>query len=118
MHFVIQPRAFSTNAADVPLFSPRPRQPESFYRPRRDDFAAGVTIAGAIFAGLMEGAYRWLLIVRGVRHLDPAHGLWAFIWVVVKAALFGAIIGYVCGWSMGFVWEQWHRRRRARRGVA
>jgi hypothetical protein len=102
----------------VPLFSSRPRPPESYYRRRRDDFAAGVTIGAAIFAGLMEGAYHWLLIVRGVRRLDPAHGLWAFISVVIKGALVGAVIGYGSGWAIGFLWERWHRRRRARRGVA
>ena len=102
----------------MPLFSSRPRPPESYYRRRREDVTAGVTIGAAIFAGLMEGAYHWLLIVRGVRRLDPARGLWAFIWVVIKGALVGALIGYACGWSFGFLWERWHRRRRARRSVA
>ena len=93
----------------------RPRRPESFYRSRREDFAAGVTIASGIVAGLLRGAQYWLLIVRGVRRLDPARGLWAFMWVVIKAALLGALYGYVVGWIVGFLWERWHRRRRARR---
>jgi len=95
----------------------RPRRPESYYRSRRDDLAAGVTIASGIFAALLRGAQYWLLIVRGVRRLDPARGLWAFIWVVIKAALLGALSGYAVGWIVGFVWERWHRRRRARRAA-
>lgn len=93
----------------------RPRRAESYYRPRREDFTAGVAIGGGIFAALLRGAQYWLLIVRGVRRLDPARGLWLFMWVVIKAALFGAVCGYVAGWIAGFLWEHWHRRRRARR---
>lgn len=93
----------------------RPRRPESYYQPRRDDFAAGVAIAAGILAALTRGAQHWLLIVRGVRRLDPARGLWAFMWVVVKAAIIGALVGFALGWIAGFFWERWHRRRRARR---
>lgn len=101
----------------MPPFLSRPRRPESYYRSRRDDFAAGLTIAVGICAALMRGAQYWLLIVRGVRRLDPARGLWAFIWVVLKAAFAGAVIGFAIGWACGFFWEQWHRRRRARRAT-
>ena len=96
----------------------RPRRPESYYRSRRDDFAAGVAIGSGIFAALLRGAQYWLLIVRGVRRLDPAHGLWAFMWIVIKAALAGGLGGYAIGWIVGFFWERWHRRRRARRMAA
>ena len=96
-------------------FSSRPRRPESYYRSRRDDVTAGLTIAAGIFAALMRGAQYWLLIVRGVRRLDAARGLWAFMWVVVKAAFVGALSGFAVGWTLGFLWEHWHRRRRARR---
>jgi hypothetical protein len=99
----------------MPLFSSRARRPESFYRRRREDVAAGLTIGAGIFAALMRGAQYWLLVVRGVRRLDPARGLWAFIWVVAKAAFAGALLGFAIGWTLGFLWEQWHRRRRARR---
>ena len=99
------------------LFSSRPRRPESYYRRRRDDFTAGLAITAGIFAALMRGAQYWLLIVRGVRRLDPARGLWAFMWVVVKAAAVGALVGFALGWTLGFVWEHWHRRRRARRAA-
>lgn len=91
------------------------RKPESYYRPKRDDFAAGMTIAFAIFAALVRGAQQWMLIVRGVRRLDPARGLWMYMWLVLKAACVGAIVGYVLGWTLGFLWERWHRRRRVRR---
>jgi len=100
------------------LFAPRPRRPESYYRSRRDDFAAGLTIAGGILAALARGAQYWLLIVRGVRRLDPARGLFNFMWVVVKAACVGALIGFAIGWTLAFLWERWHRRRRARRQAA
>lgn len=96
----------------------RPRRPESYYASRREDFAAGVTIASGIFFALLRGAQYWLLIVRGVRRLNPARGLWTFMWVVIKAALVGALGGYVIGWIVGFLWERWHRRRRARRTPA
>ena len=99
------------------LFSSSPRRPESYYRSRREDFTAGFTIAVAIFAALMRGAQYWLLIVRGVRRLDPARGLWNFMWVVVKATFFGALIGFAIGWTLAFFWEHWHRRRRARRAT-
>jgi len=101
----------------MPLFSSRPRRPESYYRSRRDDFTAGFTIASGIFAALLRGAQYWLLIVRGVRRLDPARGLWAFIWVVLKGAFAGALVGFAIGWLLGFLWEHWHRRRRARRAT-
>jgi membrane protein DedA with SNARE-associated domain len=96
----------------------RQRRPESYYRTRRDDFTAGLTISAGIFAALARGAQQWLLIVRGVRRLEPARGLWAFMWVVIKAAFIGAVCGYVVGWLLGFLWEHWHRRRRARRTTA
>jgi len=97
------------------LFTPRQRRPESYYRTRRDDFTAGMTIAGGIFAALARGAQFWLLIVRGVRRLDPARGLFAFMSVVVKAACLGALIGFAIGWTLAYLWERWHRRRRAKR---
>lgn len=93
----------------------RPRRAESYYRPRRDDLAAGLAIATGILAALARGAQQWLLIVRGVRRLDPARGLFAFMWVVVKAALLGALVGFALGWIAGFLWERWHRWRRGRR---
>ena len=93
------------------------RRPESYYRPRREDFTAGMTIAAAILAALARGAQQWLLIVRGVRRLDPARGLFAYIWVVTKAACVGALIGFLIGWTLGLLWELWHRRRRARRST-
>lgn len=93
----------------------QPRRPESYYQPRRDDFAAGSAIAAGILAALARGAQQWLLIVRGVRRLDPARGLLAFMGVVVKAALVGALVGFTLGWIAGFFWERWHRWRRARR---
>ena len=93
----------------------RVRRPESYYQPRRDDFAAGTAISAGILAALTRGAQYWLLIVRGVRRLDPARGLFNFIWVVVKAAVVGALVGFAVGWIAGFLWERWHRWRRARR---
>jgi hypothetical protein len=99
------------------LFLKRGRRPESYYRVRRDDFTAGVTIAGGILTALLEGARQWFLIVRGVRRLDPAHGLFAFMWVVIKAACVGALIGFAVGWTLGLAWELRHRRRRARRSA-
>lgn len=101
----------------MPVLLRRSRRPESYYRVRRDDLTAGVTIAAGILTALSAGAHQWLLIVRGVRRLDPARGLFAFIWVVVKAALVGALVGFAIGWTAGLIWELWHRRRRARRGM-
>lgn len=100
----------------MPIFR-RPRRPESYYRSRREDFTAGVTIAFGIVAALLRGAQYWLLIVRGVRRFAAARGLWAFMWIVIKAALFGALFGYAVAWTAGFLWERWHRRRRARRMI-
>jgi membrane protein YqaA with SNARE-associated domain len=36
------------------------------------------------------------------------------MWVVVKAAAVGALVGFAIGWTLGFLWEHRHRRRRAR----
>lgn len=96
----------------------RPRLPESYYQPRRNDLTAGFAIGTGILVALAQGARTWLLIVRGVRHLDPAHGLLSFMIVVVEAAAVGAVAGAAVGWAIGFAWERWHRRRRARRSAA
>lgn len=97
----------------------RPRRvPESYYRPRRADVTATFAIAAGILAALSEGARTWLLIVRGVRRFDAAHGLLRFMTVVVEAAAIGALVGAAIGWTLGFVWERWHRRCRARRRPA
>ena len=76
--------------------------------------AAGLAIAAGTLVALAEGAHQWLLIVRGVRRLDPARGLFWFIWVIVKAAFFGAVAGFIVGWMLGFGWERWHRWQRSR----
>lgn len=94
------------------------RVPESYYRPRRDDLTAGFAIGLGILFALGQGARTWLLILRGVRRLNPAHGLWNFMLVVVEAAAIGALIGGAIGWLFGFAWERWHRWRRARRSLA
>lgn len=96
----------------------RARAPESYYRRRREDLTAGVAIGVALFFALAQGARSWLLIVRGVRRLDPAHGLWNFMLVIVEAATVGAVMGAAIGWLFGFAWERWHRWRRARRSLA
>ena len=93
----------------------RPRAAESYYRPRRADLTAGFAIGAGIFLALAQGARTWLLIVRGVRRMSPAHGLLNFMIVVVEASAVGALLGAAVGWSIGFIWERWHRRRRARR---
>jgi hypothetical protein len=116
VHFVN--RSTDNSLPGDPDPSLRHMRPESYYRPRREDFAAGMTIAFGIFAALLRGAQQWLLIVRGVRRLDPARGLFAYMWIVLKAAFVGAVVGYILGWSLGFLWEHWHRRRRARRRAA
>jgi hypothetical protein len=95
----------------------RVRAPESYYGRRRDDLTAGFAIAAGLFAALAQGARTWLLIVRGVRHFDPAPGLLRYMLVVVEAAVIGAVTGAVVGWMLGFLWERWHRWRRARRAL-
>jgi membrane protein YqaA with SNARE-associated domain len=50
--------------------------------------------------------------------MNPAHGLLGFMLVVVEAAAVGALLGAGIGWMIGFGWERWHRRRRARRPAA
>lgn len=97
------------------MIARRPRAPESYYRPRRADLTAGFAIGAGIFFALAQGARTWLLIVRGVRRMSPAHGLLSFMMVVVEAAVIGALLGAAIGWTIGLVWERWHRRRRARR---
>ena len=96
----------------------RARVPESYYRPRRNDLTAGCAVGVGIFLALVQGARTWMLIVRGVRRLDPARGLWNFMLVIVEAAIVGALVGAAIGWLLGFAWERWHRWRRARRALA
>ena len=112
VHFVVRHTALG-DVSSVRLFPRRPRPPESYYRSRREDLAAGFAVAAGILAALTEGAFQWILIVRGVRRLDPARGLFWFMWIVGEAALLGALVGFAIGWVLGFMWERWHRRRRA-----
>jgi membrane protein YqaA with SNARE-associated domain len=71
-----------------------------------------------MFTALAQGARTWLLILRGIRRFNAAEGLWHFMLVVVEAAVLGALVGAAMGWVLGFAWERWHRRRRARRSPA
>lgn len=96
----------------------RARRPETYYGRRRDDLTAGFAIAAGIFLALLQSARSWLLIVHGVRRLDPARGLWHFTLGVVEAAVVGAFVGALIGWVAGFSWERWHRWRRLRRTQA
>jgi len=94
------------------------RAPESYYEPRRRDFAAGCAVTGGVFTALYFGVSRWVVLLKGVRRLDPTKGLGGLELAVLRGALLGAFVGGATGWLAGLFWERWHRRRRAGRQTA
>lgn len=87
-------------------------RPESFYKPRRANLLAGCAIGLGLLAGLYQMATQWILLLRGVRRLEPARGLLGLELAIVKGVVIGAACGAVLGWVIGAVWEHRHRRRR------
>lgn len=94
------------------------RKPESYYRPRRSDITAFCAIMAGIFGGLWAGASQWFLLLRGVRRDQASRGLFYFEFTIVRAVIVYAILGAALGWTIGFAWERWHRKRRMLRRQA
>src|SRR5262245_15446787 len=88
-------------------------RPESFYRPRRANVVAGCAIALGLLLGLYQMATQWILLLRGVRRLEPARGLFGLELAIIKGIVLGAACGAALGWAIGAIWEYRHRRRRA-----
>ena len=86
---------------------------ESFYRTRRSNLRATLTVTLGLANALYAGATQWLRLANGLRAEDAAFGLSDYQVQIIAAAALGAIAGAVVSWPLGSVWERWHRSRRS-----
>jgi hypothetical protein len=86
---------------------------ESFYRTRRSNLRATLTVFAGLAAALYQGATQIRRLVFGIRILDPAFGLSDYMVQVIVGAAVGAIIGALVAWPIGYLWERWHRAHRS-----
>lgn len=94
------------------LFQARGLTGESYYRTRRADLAATLTVLGGVTLALYAGTAKVLRLVNGLRRDDPAYGLSDYMVEVIKAAIIGAVLGALVAELAGRVWERRHRARR------
>jgi hypothetical protein len=84
----------------------------TFYPPRREAMMEGGAVLGGVIGALWWGASSWVLLMQGMRYHFANRGLFDFEVSAVVGALSGAVDGAVVGLFGGWLWEQWHRRRR------
>jgi len=103
------PRSLVARLAAV-IFRSR-REPESYYQPRRQDFTTGCIVISGVVGAFYAGATRWELMS------DPnssfSSGFARYQGAVALGAIGFALAGGATGWVLGYLWERWHRGRRA-----
>ena len=85
---------------------------ESFYRTRRSNFSATLTVAFGLASAVYAGVINWTRLAHGLGALEPAFAMSDYQVEIIKAAVLGAITGALVAWLLGYVWERWHRARR------
>lgn len=106
------PPADARLAMPLTFFRRRGLEPESYYRPRRRDFTSGCAILAGVTGAFYAGATQWVLLSEAESNFVVGFAKYQGA-VALGAATFAAAGGAV-GWTLGFLWERWHRRRRAR----
>lgn len=87
----------------------------NFYEPRREALVNGFAVGGGILLALWWALATWGVVFNGMRRHVAGRGLLDFEIAALVGALTGGVVGAVIGLWVGHVWEQRHRRRRARR---
>lgn len=90
---------------------------ESYYRTRRSDLTAVMTVCAGLIGALYAGVTEVMRLV-GVRALGPAVSLSDYMVEVIFAAAVGAVAGAMVSWPVGAMWERWHRAQRGSAGAA
>jgi hypothetical protein len=85
---------------------------ESFYRTRRSNLRATMTVTAGVASALYAGVTEWVRLAHGLGALEPAFGMSDYQFEIIKAATLGAIAGALLSWPLGSAWERWHRAHR------
>ncbi|HVF38372.1 MAG TPA: GNAT family N-acetyltransferase [Gemmatimonadaceae bacterium] len=85
-----------------------------FYQLRRMAIKDLSAYCGFLVGFLGSAPFAWRLLASQLEAGDFAAGLWYFFGIVSAAGLFGGTAGLVLGFIIGWTWEHFHQRRRAR----
>ncbi|MGH7676849.1 MAG: hypothetical protein ACRENU_00200 [Gemmatimonadaceae bacterium] len=94
------------------LFSAPGLTGESYYRTRRSNLQATLTVAFGLGYAVYAGVTQWTRLAHGLGALEPAFAMSDYQYEIIKAAALGAVAGVIVAKLAGYVWERWHRARR------
>ena len=94
------------------FFSARGLSGESYYRTRRSNLQATLTVLFGLAYALHAGVTHWTRLAHGLGALEPAFAMSDYQFEIIKAAALGAVAGALVAKLAGYLWERWHRARR------
>ena len=85
---------------------------ESFYRTKRSEMSATLTVLFGLGYALYAGVTQWTRLAHGLGALEPTFAMSDYQYEIIKAAALGAVAGALFARLAGYLWERWHRARR------